>query len=494
MKLKRIIIFIIILSAFHLLSIEISYAQTRLEDGFNCFSIIVGKKASVDGAVLFAHNEDDGGPQLVNYYKVPGQKHKPDETITLKNGAVIPQVAVTYSYLWFEMPGMVFSDSYINEWGVAIASDQCISCEKNAELTNGGMGFWLRRLVAERARTAKEGVRIAGKMIQEIGYASSGRTYVIADPDEGWMLAAVQGKHWIAQRVPDDKVAVIPNYYTIGEIDLADTTHFLGSADIITYAIQQSWYDPGGDGEFHFARVYSSPTSRKSPGNIRRMWRGVNLLANKSYRIDGEFPFAFAPKKKLAPQDLMTVLRDHYEKTEYDKTNGYKLGNPHQLNGFTICADITQNSFVAQLRNWLPVEIGVVVWLSQRRPDAQAFIPWYLGIDKIPDGYAYGDHASALKQHFNPPETIHDVTSTHAFWACVTLAEKVDENYGETICRMRKKWDAIERDAFAKQAGFEKKVLGIYQTNLSEAKKMLTIYTAERAAEAWHIAQQLQQQ
>jgi len=494
MKLKRVFPLILILTVYHFSCISSSFAQKHAKSQFNCFSILAGKDATVDGAVLFAHNEDDGGPQLINYYRVPRLKHKAGETITLINGGGIPQVVETYSYLWFEMPGMEFSDSYINEWGVAIASDECTSREENPDLTDGGIGYWLRRLIAERALSAKDGVRIAGKLIQKMGYASSGRTYVIADANEGWMLAAVHGKHWVAQRVPDDKVAVIPNYYTIGEIDLSDTTNFLGSPDIIDYASQQGWYDPDRDGEFHFARIYSSHGSLESQGNIRRMWRGINLLAEVTYTIDDDFPFAFTPKKQLSPRDLMAVLRDHYEGTQFDQTNGYKNGNPYNLNRSTICAESTQNSFVAQLRNWLPVEIGAVVWLSQRRPDSQAFIPWYLGINKIPNGYAYGDYQSALKQHFNPPETIHEVTPAHAFWAFVMLAEKVDQNYGEAIHYVQKKWDAIEGDAFAKQAGFERKALGIYKNSPSEAKQLITIYTAERAAEAWSVAQQLQKE
>lgn len=491
MKLKHNFFLIIVLSLFHQLCIEISFAQTYAKCDINCFSIIVGKKATVDGAVLFAHNEDDGSPQLVNYYRVPRLEHKAGETIILQNGAVIPQVKVTYGYLWFEMVGLEFSDSYINEWGVAIVSDGCPSRETNPEFVESGIKYWLRRLVVERARTAREGVRIAGEIIRQVGYASSGRTYVIADPSEGWMLAVVQGKHWVAQRVPDDKAAVIPNYYTIGEIDLADTTNFLGSPDIIDYAIQQGWYEKKRDGVFHFAKVYSNPDNLKSPDNVPRMWRGVNLLAGESYKIDDEFPFAFIPKKKLAVQDIMLVLRDHYEGTELDKTHGYKSGNPHFMNGSTICSEITQNSFVAQLRNWLPVEIGAVIWLSQRRPDSQPYVPWYLGINKIPDGYAFGDYDSALKQHFTPREDIYDMTRKHAFWAFVMLAEKVDEDYGKKIGRIRKKWDAIEKETFGIQAGFEKKVLSIYKNDPLKAKAALTKFTAERAAEVWQISKQL---
>jgi len=35
-----------------------------------CFSIVVGREASVDGYVIMAHNEDDAPPQIVNHHKI----------------------------------------------------------------------------------------------------------------------------------------------------------------------------------------------------------------------------------------------------------------------------------------------------------------------------------------------------------------------------------------------------------------------------------------
>ena len=51
-------------------------AQTSNHSGHDCFSVLVGKDASEDGSVLFAHNEDDWGERLVNWYKVPALNHR----------------------------------------------------------------------------------------------------------------------------------------------------------------------------------------------------------------------------------------------------------------------------------------------------------------------------------------------------------------------------------------------------------------------------------
>ena len=46
------------------------------------------------------------------------------------------------------------------------------------DLTQNGIGYWLRRLVPERAKTAREGVEIMGQFVEELGYIQSyGRTH-----------------------------------------------------------------------------------------------------------------------------------------------------------------------------------------------------------------------------------------------------------------------------------------------------------------------------
>jgi dipeptidase len=196
------------------------------------------------------------------------------------------------------------------------------------------------------------------------------------------MLSVVNGKHWIAQRIPDNHIAVIPNYYTIGEIDLADTLNFLGSADIVEYAIEREWYDPD-NGPFNFREAYSSSRSLKSKTNIYRMWRGTNLLSEVEYDVDDDFPFSFDPEKNIGVWDFMIVVRDHYEGTDLHIDNQ----NPHMSNIRSICSNTNQYGFVAQLRSEMPVEIGALLWIAPRRPCIQSFIPWYSGITKVPDGF-----------------------------------------------------------------------------------------------------------
>ncbi len=458
------------------LSIQL-FSQTFEEENFNCFSVLVGKNATTDGSIMFGHNEDDWGDRVVNWYLAPYEYYGQGDSITLKRGGKTAQGKETFKYLWLEIPELEFSDSYMNEFGLVIASDACVSREDKPELTDGGIGYWLRRAMAERARTAKEAVKIGGQLIEEMGYASSGRTYCIAGPNQAWMLSAVKGKHWVAQRIPDDQAAIIPNYYTITNVDLDDTTNFMGSSDIIDYAIERGWYDPKTDGDFDFRKAYSDQGNLATLGNRARHWISINALSEKQYGLEDDLPFSFVPKKKLGLEDIFQVLRNHYEGTELDKTDGYKTGNPHQQGAMSVCSSTNQYGFVAQTRNWLPVELGTVLWIAPRRPCTEAFVPIYSGLLSVPKNFAVTDFKTALKTHFDKIENFEEYSKGHKYLTFGKKAARIDENYGKLIPEIKKSVDSFEKQLLSGQAPFEERILGVYKKEPEQAKEMLTEYS-----------------
>jgi dipeptidase len=464
-------------------------AQECYNQKLDCFSILVGKNASADGSVIVAHTEDTG-TELVNYYKVPASDHQPGEEIRFNTGGRTPQADHTLGYLWINLPVCDVCDTYINESGVFIGSDGCPSREDKPELTDGGIVYWLRRMVAERARTAREGVKIAGKLIDQFGYASSGRTYIIADSREGWMMNVVNGKHWVAARVPDDEIAVVPNSYTIREVNLADTANFLGSEDLVDYATGRGWYNSSADGEFIFTKAYSSPGSLAHPDNINRLWRGMEILSGRKYDVKGVLPFSFKPDKKVSMNEVIRVLRDHYEGTELDKSQQYTKGNPHRLNSGTICSGGSQYSVVAHLRPWLPVEIGTVAWIAPFRPCTQAFTAWYPAMTSLPAIYAKDGYDMALKNHFDPAFRKSD-GKPHAFRTFVSLVDSVDRNYGKFIIPVQNAWRSFEGKNFRDQYRFEEGLLEIFTTDPLKAMELLTDYTSGKAVDVYRKADEM---
>jgi dipeptidase len=451
------------------------------EFDLNCFTVIVGREASADGSVFIAHNEDNNGDPIVDWHKVPRIKHPAGQKRALLSGEFIEEPQEAWGYLWITV-SKYNGEQYINEWGVAITSDASRSKETNG---NGKITPSLRRDVIERARTAREAVQIAGALIEKYGYSDSGRVYSIADPNEAWVLEVVNGKHWIAKRVPDDEVVAIPNYYVIDTVDLKDTANYLSSPDIIDYAIAKGWYDPASGQPFNFRRAYCRPDKLEGVHNIARRWMAMVILSEKYYKFYDEFPFSFKPKKKIGLADIMQVLGNHYEGTEFEMHPAYNNGCPHSsTTTMRICSK--QNNFgsIIQLRKWLPVDIGAIMWVAPKYPCIQPYIPWYYGVTKISPFYEKEDYRAAIANYLVKDKDYRSLYPNHAYWTFVDFALKIDSCYGKQAAGVKQWKQAFEEDIFKAVQPQEKKIIEEYKTNPANAQKMLTDLTngfAEKA-------------
>lgn len=445
----------------------------------NCSTIIVGKNASASGYVIVAHNEDDSGNQIVNFYKCPSRDNKKGEVIKFKEGAVEQQASHSYSYIWMEMPGQDFSDSYMNENGVLITSNSCTSRELYGEIIDGGIGYELRKIIAERVLSARVGVELAGQLVEKWGYNGSGRTYTIADKNEAWMFAVVRGKQWVARKIPDDQVAYIPNYYTIKEIDLNDNENFLASKELVAYAERRGWFKAASDGPFNFTKVYSSERNLTSMSNIGRMWIGVKMLSGKDYKQDDNFPFSFQPVHKITMKDLFPVLANHYEGTPLDDSQEYSKGSPHNNKTTTICSSTQQLSFIAELRSGMAWDIGGRLWVAPRRGCVNAYMPIYFGVTEIPPSLTMDTPEKAYELHFKRGDAIYDRNNSLAWWNFVAVAEYTDEDFNKRFPQRRRIKEALQQD-YVKLAGqLEKEYLPIYKKDPVRAAAMINNFEKE---------------
>jgi dipeptidase len=456
------------------------FGQNEID--LNCFTIIVGKNASIDGSVFIAHNEDNPGiNNFVDLHKVPRIKHKADERQIFKNGKdSMDEVTETYAYFWIT-GSHYLEEQYLNEWGLAITSN---SARSKAENGNGNIDHNLRRLLAERARTAREAVKLAGSLIEKYGYASSGRAYSIADPKEAWVFEAVNGKHWIARRVPDDEVVIIPNYYVIDSINLSDTLNFLSSPDIIEYAVSNNWYDPKTDKAFNFRLAYARKNRLDAFFNIARKWIILNMLSEKQYNLHDNFPFSFKPKQKVNIPNLMDAMQNHYENTEFEQKLSYKNRWPHfdkntmvRDDSSDICNIDNDYCCITQLRDWLPAEIGNVMWIAPRYPCIQPFIPWYYGITKIPPDYEKANYTDALQNYNNKERDYKTMYPDHACWIFDEYAAKVDSNYRKEIKSIREWKNRFQTEIFNEINKKEKDLIKIYQSEYDKVLQTLTDLT-----------------
>jgi len=439
-----------------------------------CFSIVAGKDTTEDGCVLLAHNEDDGPPQVVNHHKIPRQYHKPGEKVQLHNGGQLDQVEWTWAYLWSEMPGMLFSDSFLNEWGVCITSDNCPSREDRPEITDGGINIMLRRLIAQRARSAREGVTLAGELVERFGYTASGRTYVICDPEEGWLFCVVHGKHWLAQRIPDNKVAMVANTYTIRQVDLSDRDNVLASKDIVTYAIARGWYDPDINGPFDFAAAYADPRVAADSRNFGRQRSGFNYVAAAPVPPGPDLPCSMTPKNKLNVTKLTRILRHKGRDALVCPPNQKEQAEDIDC---SICQGSTQTAFVAQLRKSNPKDIGLVYWMCLGSPETSYFIPYHFGISTFPPGYAADSERPSNALYNKWISAPFQADPMQAFLTFANFREKVGQMPDATRARVLTEARSFEAKALHMQEPLEKTAQQLYFQNKAGVTALLTNFS-----------------
>jgi len=479
--------------------------------GFACTSFIAGKNATADGSVITAHNEDLTGDTAQRVEVFPRRTFKANEFQYLISGAALPWVAEIYKLIQFNSgsdPSDYNQDNpnCLNEWGVSTWDNaQTPRTELRAieDLNVQAVDSKeLKRIPIERAKTAREAVEILGWLVDTYGFIQNGMTYGIADPEEGWIVEVTKGKHWVAQRVPDDMVVMRANCYRIQNVNLADSANFMGSADLVSFAQAQGWYNPATDGDFNFSRAYGSPSSMSAASNTLREWGALNYLKpslNLPWDPNGTFPFVtndrgigngVVPDQKITVKGTRGFLRQHYEGTPQDATNGYANGSPHWTQNRVICVNTTNSSSIIQLRSWLPPEIGHVLWRTEKSPCTGVYVPWYLGITTTPVEFRTGTEAPS---------------SDSAWWTYTSLVMLLDPHYGTFIPKVRPVFDAFEDSLFASQPAIEQQALDIYekitqgnknvgkknQTKTTKLEDYLNRYSGDTALSALDIARGL---
>lgn len=447
---------------------------------------------------MLAHNEDDRGQALfVNLYQILPKQTPNSPPYRLRNGGTVAAPSSTAGLFWIEIPELSYADGYINSHGVVIVSNATPSKESSADLKDGGIGFMLRRILAEQAGSARQAVLLAGNLVERFGYSDSGRTLCIADQQEAWVLHLVRGRRWIARRVPDDQVAVVPNAYTIRKVDLSATDQFLGSRDLISHAEKRGWYSPReAENGFDFAATYSRVPLDRNRGNYLRQRRAIQLLGSDTKNEETEYPFAFTPRKKIRLQDLFALLRDHYEDTPWDLTDGYRRGSPNRTKNRAICTESTQYSIVVELGRTFsftdsaPDILRNRIWLAMRRPDSNAFAPWYPEI-AVPDTHAFRPVRNALASHFDPGNKPDVLDFSQPFRVYAHLSKLVDQDYRSRIRTVRREWKNYEDYAIKNLRKKEKEFVYIHRIDPALAQRMIANYLQRLEFLRWFQALEL---
>lgn len=432
---------------------------------YPCTMILVGKGASSDGSVLLAHNNDLPGNIASMIQIVPGQKHRPGETIIFKNGLRIPQVAQTYRMLIMNCYyGFAEGDAKaVNQFQVAIAGGTSLKADRNDQarekdpLIKGGVSGYVRYIALQRAKSARECVQIIGEMYTKYGISYPSGVGV-ADAEEAWYMEAGGGRCWVAVRIPRNSYLVAANGYRIGKVNFNDRQNVIYPSYMQSYCIEKKLWKPGQK-EFNFAKIFGGKKeAENSYYNARRVWRAQQLLTPSLQQPPGNFahPLTLQPDKRVTIPQLISILRDHYQGTPFDiaQTNGPKERAIGVFN--------TVHTSVIQLRGTLPPEIGAVMWGGLSSALTTPYIPYYLGITEIPEAYGIAG-----------PK--YDGRS--AFWNFRELTVLMEPRFGELAGKIIPKWQELETVLFNQQGSVEEIALKMHDKGPNKALNYLTHYS-----------------
>ena len=301
---------------------------------------------------------------------VPPAKHKKGETVKFeKFAAEIPQVEETLGFYWtqtFVPDGASFADGFFNDAGVVVATNWCgeIFDADRMEVKDGGIGYGIRRLVAERAHSAREGVEIATKLLAEFGYFHDGRTYTIADANEAWQLAIHQGNSWVARKIHDNEVVYIPNNFLMDKVDLNDKETWKIEPQQVERAIKDGRHDAKNP-IFNWRKVVAQESVRHERWNANRNVLAWKFLTGVEYNDPEKFPYSAVIDRKLGVKDAMALLRLHEDYIGQDqelyhsKSEGICRTTSHDSIVYNLTADPTLTE----------------AWKTLGRPCQSVFVP-----------------------------------------------------------------------------------------------------------------------
>ena len=459
-----------------------------------CTNFIVGKKASVDGSVITSYNADDYG-MFANLCHFPAGTHAKGEMRKIIDWDTkvlhgeIPEAPVTYNVI-----------GNINEYQVTIGETTYGGREEMVDTTSILDYGSLIYIGMQRAKTAREAIKVMTSLAERYGYCSEGETFTIADPNEAWIMEmmgkGVRGKGavWVAVRVPDDCICAHANQSRIHQFNMKDTKNVIYSKDVINFARSKGWFK-GKDVDFSFCDTYAPANFEGRRFCEARVWSFFNrfdktmdrYLAYAEGKEDGTeaMPLFLKPDRKVSVQDVMTAMRDHYEDTPFalDKDLGEgPYGMPYRPTPLVFTVDSvkyfnerptstqqTGFSFVSQMRSWLPRQIGGVLWFGNDDANMIAYTPIYCGSSRQPECYNT-PNADAVTFNWN-----------NAYWVCNWVSNMTYPRYSMLFPSVKTVRDSLEQSYFANQKEIENKAIQMYAESQDKAVSFLNDYSVDKA-------------
>jgi len=359
-----------------------------------CTSMIVGKKASMDGSIMIARNEDSKTSWPKNYVVHPEQTFTEAPVFKSNdNGFELTletsQAKYTATPEWTTKYGL-FEENGFNQYGVAMSATESTYTNERIlavdPLIKDGIGEEAMITVTlPYVKTAREGIQRLGKIIEEFGTDES-NGILFADHDEAWYMETGGGHNWVAMRIPDDAYVVISNQMAVQDIDFNDSDNFMWSENIQSF-VADNHLNPDLEGKtFNFRKIFGTADLSDTYYNTPRVWYGVKMFSPDEHHepTDQDIPFIHHANRKLSAYDVQDFLSSHYQGTEFDPIGEGDDASKHLFRPVSVAK--TQEAHILQIRPDMPVEANIQ-WLLMGVGAQSVFVPFYAGANDTPVTY-----------------------------------------------------------------------------------------------------------
>ena len=461
-----------------------------------CTNIIVGKKASKDGSVFVSYSADSYGAYGVMQHYNASTHKKGDKRIvrdweTNKYLGEIDEAPITYNVV-----------GNINEFQLTIAETTFGGREELVD-TTGIIDYGsLIYITLQRAKTAREAIKIMDELVNRYGYCSEGETFSIADPNEAFIMEMVgkagkeRGAVWVAVRIPDEAVCVHANQSRIHQFLKLPKQQVLYSKDVISFARKMKLYE-GKDIDFDFAKTYCPLNFDGARYCEARVWTVYNRFAKgmekyldyaSGNNIDAApLPLYIYPDRPVSFDDVMSAIGDHYENTPFDMTNdpgagpylspyrprplAWKYNEQTYFNERPVGTQQSSFSFISQMRSSLPNPIGGILWFANDDAHTSPYTPVYCCVREVPSCYTL-KYGNAVK-----------FSLKSAFWVQNWVSNMVYPRYSQVYPDVKRVIDELHQKHFTAQNNIEITAQDLYKTNPENSIAFLTKYSNRMAEE-----------
>ena len=465
-----------------------------------CTNFIITRGASTDSSVMVTYAADSHQLYGALYYH-PARDYKPGEMLKIYEWDTgrylgeIPQATHTYQTV-----------GNMNEHQLIIG-ETTYGGRPELEDSTGIMDYGsLIYITLQRAKTAREAIKVLVDLANTYGYASSGESLSIADPNEAWIFEMIgkgckieNGKNinkgivWVARRIPDGYVCAHANQARITQFPKNDPENCLYAPDVISFARQAGLYE-GSDEDFSFCDTYAPLNFSALRGCESRVWsmfRRITPGMDKylDYAMgknpDNRMPLWVKPSKRISPKQVMDFMRDHYEDTPMDmrydigagghnlpyrwRPMGFEVNGVKYLNERATATQQTGFWFVAQARNYLPDPIGGVYWFGVDDAGTSCLTPIYCSVTAIPECFREGN---GHMTEYSP---------TSAFWLFNRVTNFAYLRYDMMSADILKVVNERENGQLKKIQEIDTQAMALYKKNPTSAIQLLTDYSLKTA-------------